>query len=334
MTWLAWRQFRLSGSVVAAAVALAAAFLAVARPELAAGNVFDQLTETNRALFFSGLIAVALAPAIVGAFWGAPLVARELENGTHRLVWNQGVTRGRWLAGKLGLATLAAAAAVGVLTASVDRWSSPLDGALASGPGGALPARMTPVSFAMRGIVPVSYAVFAVVLGTAVGLVLARTVPAMAVTLAVFTFVQIALPLWVRPHLIPPDRQTVAITDETFDGLRLTERDGRPSVQISVHTAGVGDWVLSNRTVDPAGRLLDEVPLSVTACQPAVVEDRTRGRLTLDDCLAQLGSLGYRQQVAYQPASRFWPMQWAETGLFLGLSALLAAFCFWRVRRT
>ena len=46
---------------------------------------------------------VALAPAVIGAFWGAPLVARELEAGTHRLVWNQSVTRTRWLATKLGV---------------------------------------------------------------------------------------------------------------------------------------------------------------------------------------------------------------------------------------
>ena len=52
-------------------------------------------------------------PALIGLFWGAPLIARELEAGTHRLVWNQSVTRGRWLAVKLGLIGLAAAAATG-----------------------------------------------------------------------------------------------------------------------------------------------------------------------------------------------------------------------------
>lgn len=333
MTWLAWRQFRLSGTVVAVAVALVAAYLAAARPELAGGNVFDQLTDTNRALFFSGLIAVAAAPAVVGAFWGAPLVARELENGTHRLVWNQGVTRARWLAAKLGLTALVAGIAVGGLALSVDRWSRPLDGAQASGPGGSLPARLTPVSFAMRGVVPVSYAVFAVVLGTAAGLVLRRTLPVMAVTLALFTLVQLAVPQWVRPHLLPPDRQTVAIDEGTFAGLQRTEQDGRPAALLSVHTAGVGDWVLSDRTLDPSGRALDALPESVTACRPASIENPDRGRSALTDCLSALDALGYRQQVVYQPADRFWPLQWAETGLFLGLSALLAAFCFRRIRR-
>ena len=49
-------------------------------------------------------------PALIGVFWGAPLVARELEAGTHRLVWNQSVTRTRWLATKLAVTTALAAA--------------------------------------------------------------------------------------------------------------------------------------------------------------------------------------------------------------------------------
>jgi hypothetical protein len=31
-------------------------------------------------------------------FWGAPLVAGELESGTFRLAWTQDVSRVRWLA--------------------------------------------------------------------------------------------------------------------------------------------------------------------------------------------------------------------------------------------
>ena len=49
---------------------------------------------------------MAVVPAVVGAFWGAPLVARELEAGTHRLAWNQAVTRTRWLTTKLAVTAL------------------------------------------------------------------------------------------------------------------------------------------------------------------------------------------------------------------------------------
>ena len=57
---------------------------------------------------------VLVLPALIGLFWGAPLIARELEAGTHRLVWNQSITRTRWLAVKLGLTGLAAMVAAGL----------------------------------------------------------------------------------------------------------------------------------------------------------------------------------------------------------------------------
>ena len=70
---------------------------------------------------------VILAPALIGLFFGAPLIARELETGTFRLAWTQSVTRRRWLAVKLGLVGLAAMAIGGLLTWMVDWWASPLD---------------------------------------------------------------------------------------------------------------------------------------------------------------------------------------------------------------
>ena len=52
-------------------------------------------------------------------FWGAPLIARELEAGTHRLAWNQSVTRTRWLAIKLAIVGAATAAVAGLLSWAV-----------------------------------------------------------------------------------------------------------------------------------------------------------------------------------------------------------------------
>jgi hypothetical protein len=37
--------------------------------------------------------------------------------------------------------------------------------------------------------------------------------------------------------------------------------------------------------------------------------------------------------VTYQPASRYWPLQWAELSLFLALALVLAGFCSWWIRR-
>ena len=225
MIWLTWRQSRTQILAVFVLVAAACVWLAVTGPALARlardnTNVYDFLTANDRLLFNGGIAVLALAPAVLGIFWGGPLVARELETGTYRLVWNQSVTRGHWLATKLGLSLVATTMAVGILTLAVTWWAHPIDGALGSRQG-SLPSRLSPISFAMRGIVPIAYAVFALVLATLVGLVLRRSLPAMAVTLAIYAFVQIAVPLWVRPHLVPPTSTATVISAATLDGIRL-----------------------------------------------------------------------------------------------------------------
>ena len=59
---------------------------------------------------------------------------------------------------------------------------------------------------------------------------------------------------------------------------------------------------------------------------------KAQGPDTLDACFTRLNTEGYRQHLVYQPASHFWPLQWAELALFLALSGLLAGFCFWWTR--
>jgi hypothetical protein len=115
---------------------------------------------------------VLVLPALIGLFWGAPLIARELEAGTHRLVWNQSVTRTRWLAVKLGLVGLAAVTAAGLGSLAVDWWSDPIDKtAFDQFP------RMEPLLFGTRGIVPVAYAAFAFALGVTIGMLVRRRSP-------------------------------------------------------------------------------------------------------------------------------------------------------------
>jgi hypothetical protein len=54
------------------------------------------------------------------------------------------------------------------------------------------------------------------------------------------------------------------------------------------------------------------------------------GTPALNSCLA---SHGIRVAESYQPVSRYWPLQFAETGLFLALALALAGYCFWRLNR-
>ncbi|WP_328710034.1 hypothetical protein [Microbispora hainanensis] len=63
-----------------------------------------------------------VAPALIGAFWGAPLLGREYERGTHRLAWTQAVPVGRWLAVKLPILGAAVVAGGLLLSLMVSLW--------------------------------------------------------------------------------------------------------------------------------------------------------------------------------------------------------------------
>ena len=148
MIWLTWRQFRVSALVLLAALAAGIVVLAVTGPQLA-----DLLRERRRGLLRPArrrrrqdgdLLRRHLGwsyalPAVVGVFWGAPMVARELEAGTHRLVWTQSITRTRWLATKLGVAGVwrRSRGWVGLL---LTWWCAPIDDAVAEGLRGQRPA--------------------------------------------------------------------------------------------------------------------------------------------------------------------------------------------------
>lgn len=205
MSWVTWRQHRLEGAWVVGlggALAVAIAFVAYQLhgsqcPGLVNGYCFSndvpgqiaqELAQLN--LYTYGLVVL---PALAGAFIGCPLVAREVENGTHRLAWTQGVTRLRWLVTKLLLILiplLTAAAIVGLLeVALINRL-------------GANPNRWA--YFDQQAPITVASTLFAFALGVTVGAVVGRSVPAMAMTLIAFVATRIGLAELARPQYLPP----------------------------------------------------------------------------------------------------------------------------------
>src|ERR1700691_3724545 len=137
------RQFRVQALVAAAGLTVVAVVTAITGPHLVhlydtsgittcrahgdcASITFAFLT--NDAALGAWLNSIVLVvPALVGIFWGAPLVAREVETGTFRVAWTQSVTRTRWLAVKLGVVGLASMVVAGLCSLMVTWWSSPID---------------------------------------------------------------------------------------------------------------------------------------------------------------------------------------------------------------
>ena len=324
MTWLTWRQFRIPAAAVYTPVLVAVVLLVITGADLPGRTDYSDM----EVMFGTTILAQYLLPAVIGVFWGVPMVTRELETGTHNLVWNQSVTRKQWLTSKLGFGVLAAMIAAALLATAVTWWASPIDAAAAADPASSELGRMSPVVFAARAIAPIGYAAFAFVLGVAVGIVLRKTVAAMAVTLVVFAAVMVAVPLLVRPYVLPATVEDVAITQENIQKITGNDQEILESIQVF---QPAGAWVLSNETVDASGTAVFPLPDEVQECAPRMAAGPA-SRMTITECLAQLSDLGYTQRVTYQPGHHFWPLQLIEVGLFLALTALLTWFSFRRLR--
>ncbi|GAB2864063.1 transporter [Actinoallomurus bryophytorum] len=329
MIWLTWRQLRTQAAVVFGLIAVLAVLLAATGPRLAGrygtDSFLSEIGGADTALYLLGALALLALPFVIGMFWGAPMIARELEAGTHRLVWTQGSTRTRWLLTKLGLTGLTAMAAAGLLSLAVTWWSGPIDRAIADasgagaapGPGLLIFPRLSPEIFDSRGIVPLGYAAFAFVLGVTVGVIVARILPAMAIVLALLAVTQITMSVGVRPHLETPERLTTTITATNI--LRI-DRGGHLTLAID----RPGAWSTAQRTVNASGRTV-RPPSWMGDCLPGPGQ-RDQG------CFARLEREGYRQVVTYQPAGRFWAIQRDEALVYLALALLLAGLCAWWTR--
>ena len=330
MTWLTWRQFRIPALSVFAALAVIGVVLVITGIGLRGETNFSD----QEFMYGATLLMMYVLPAVVGVFWGVPMVTRELETGTHSLVWNQTVTRKQWLTTKLAVGVLTAMVAVGLLSLAVSWWASPIDALYDSDPQSSLAARISPLVFIARGVAPIGYAAFAFVLGIAIGIVLRRTVTAMAVTLVALVAVMVAIPFLVRPYVLPASEETVTVTQENIRQLQGSEEGGLEELGVA---EPAGAWVLANETVDRAGNVVSPLPTSVADCLPPAPGPGPRETppniMPVPKCVAQgFADLGYKQRVTYQPASHFWPLQWIELALLLALSALLAWFSFRRIR--
>lgn len=187
-----------------------------------------------------GSLLVVL-PLLAGLFWGAPLVARETEAGTHHLVWTQGVTRRRWALTKFGLVGLGVVLAAVAYSLLLTWWVEPLS--LATGGGFGY------IVFDLHGIVPIGYTLFALALGILAGAVARKVLPAMAVTLVGFVAVRALVEFALRPLFLAPKERTFKVA---------TTEIPNPASQ---------DWLLSYSIRDVNGPGFDG---GFAYCEPSV----------------------------------------------------------------
>jgi hypothetical protein len=348
MIWFAWRQFRVQALIAfALLLALGIAFL-VTGPHLvhtynttivgcrARGDCNGSTESFLSAYpFLQNLLteSVILA-ALIGIFWGAPVVAREFDSGTYRLAWTQSASRAQWLRAKLLVGGLASVVTAGLFTLMATWWSSPLDR-----------VRDTPFSvFDTRDIAPIGYALFAFALGVAIGAVVRRTIPSMALTILGFAAVRVCFNEFIRPHFAK------ALSAVTKLELPIA-KGGSISPQQGLNPA---DWTLSDKVENAAGKVFPRLSsgfgfstnangsttfVGAGVCPNKIPNVIHRGgnsgppkavQEALSKCVSSFHLTNY---LTYQPVSRYWSFQWDELAAYIVLSLLLAVFSVWWIRR-
>jgi hypothetical protein len=210
MLWVTWRQHRATLISVPAVFAVAGVFLwlmglhihrdwaAVTACRPAAASACQALSNGFNSTDWpvgNGIdIMMNLLPALIGAFAGGSLLARELETGTYRYAWTQGIGRERWTIAKLVIIAVTVTAAAGALSQLFGWFFTPFLSQQRT---------MTPLSavvFDTHGIAFAAWTLLTFTLGALAGMLFRRTVPAMAVTLGVYTGVRLLTWLVLRNH--------------------------------------------------------------------------------------------------------------------------------------
>lgn len=241
---------------------------------------------------------VLFIPAILGAFVGAPLVARELETGAFRFAWTQGTNRTRWIVSKLLMLGAALALLAYAFTAVFTWWFQlwiPMMGRMQTGQ-----------AYEVEGTVFIARTIFAFALGACLGAVIRRTVPAMAATLAGWLAVVWPSVVYLRQHI-----QTPVTAPDT-------------------NAVSSRDWTITQWFQDRAGHHLTDTQVS-TLLQGSVPPGRRNVPVESQDRV--LAAHGVSQWDMYQPASRFWHFQLVESLAYVVLAVLLSAVTVWWVRR-
>jgi hypothetical protein len=314
LVWVTWRQHRVALAGVAALLGGLGLYLVIMGLKIhngyasvrschPAGSAACQFTGHLFAGYYpfaetmTGFLQVL--PVLVGVFVGGPVLARELETGTFRFAWTQGCGRMRWAVVKLALLAVAVTVAAQAFSLIFSWYFQPwfaegLDGSLA------------PQLFDLRGIDFAAWTLLAFALGVAAGALIARTVPAMAAALAVWTGLFFATFMFLRKHYQAP----------------LVAKGSNPGSPLN--------WTWAQWYAGPNGRAVSQQTIrNVVGNAPASV----RNSANPNAVPAYLTAHHYTQWWSYQPVSRYWHFQFIEGGWLLALSLILLAATVWLVRR-
>ncbi len=309
LVWVTARQHRttlLWTGIVVAVLAIVLAATGVPVHMLAGSGGPSWFGASRASVDYAGVVLQAfaltlqLAALLAGMFLGAPLLPREIQEGTAKLAWTQAASRTRWLLGQVlplaGVLTVAALA----IGAEFSWWLSPfphnalgLIGSLS--PWWPLRFNLVPLLFA-------AWVVLAFTLGVFLGAVIRRILPAMAATLGCYGALLYEVSASWRMHYLAPLHLMAAVQFQSGGSYGYSVAWATPPQAIM--SEGLG-W--------PDGRLLSQAQQAQSG--------------------AWMRAHHIVMWITYQPGNRYHTFQAIELGWLLAASALLVAGAIFVIRR-
>jgi len=364
MIWLTWRQYRIEILILVVGLLLVAAILLVTGTNIAShahsiGDIScasikcqnahqalrayilgeDQAGAFGSSIFYSLFQYVLLAlPAIIGMFFGAQIVARELEQGTYRLIWTQSISWSRWLLVKVGGIVALLLGATIILCCLFLWWKTPVVPALSS--------LWDRNNYDVWSLPAIAYTLFAFTLGVCMGTIVRKAVPAMALTLVIFVTLRILIEVFWRPYFLPPlifltpfnSAQSIPQSAMQIGTLTFVDRQGN-TVDPTNGVCKSPDLGLHKNNTSSASLQLNMALSLMNINKPLKIASTSAGpggsighpSLTPEEKAYTQCTIahGFQTKYLYQPGDRFLLFQEIESGIYVLLSALLFALTFW-----
>lgn len=265
------------------------------------------------------VIALRLFPLVIGAFVGAPLVAREMESGTYRFAWTQGVGRIRLLLVTLAMLALIVTPVAVALGFLLGGWYVHPYAVINVAVGSHWQSGLFTTTWWMTPV----WTLFALVLGTFVGAVVKRTVAAIAATAAIVGGILLAVGMYL-PRIYD-------FGAEASSRILINGMNPGPLNMIASHGQGpAGSWLVRAWYTGPGGHVLGLKAANRVSVQVNSVYESLKGGASAAPRWLALHH--YTYWVSYQPANHFWILQ-AVVGLVVLAMTALCGFAVVRCIR-
>jgi ABC-type transport system involved in multi-copper enzyme maturation permease subunit len=298
MIWVTWRQHRTEAIVAGILLILFSLFLLLTGLDLRNTSLRSGPLGVKAYIGSFPLIAIYSLPFLLGVFVGAPMVSQELERGTNRLAWTQGITRDHWFKSKTLIIAGATFVIFLLLAGVLNWWNQPVNQSI--GPWS---------TFDANGFVMIAHALFALALGIALGVILGKPVSAMALFVLLFPVIRLFF-IWLRQYYLPPKSLIWNYTGEN------------PIENFSKI------WILDQNFVDKFGQ---EIPFEQVFNVCHRITESTY--IITSDPYSCYRENGFLTVMQYQPVERFWLFQSIESIIFLALALGLIGLTSWWLKK-